>query len=196
MPSIYDYIRANEELLSFREGEYLALDKIEFWLLKYANFFKRNEYEHSCSNYTLPCFCCRRKQDCFFVELYREMIEVSAMGRNDRYYHNELANYYSLKEDKNKLREWLRRNLDKQSFGLPYCSPGQYLDVQISINTGKVDGEYFPLTIKIKGENFKNSYDFDKVYDELFFTKKILPEEYELWAVESGYNEFINGADD
>ena len=116
--------------------------------------------------------------------------KISLMYRKNLYYTEELGYYQTIKEDSLKSQKWLHKNLTENNIDLPYSSDENlYYDKEISFCNGKINDQYTYYNLKVKGIDFKSSYDFIAIYNKLFFSEKILPEEYENWKKSSGYIE-------
>lgn len=186
------YKIAIDELTKLKENTYLSFDKIEFWLLKYSTLFTTVERHYSCSHieFKLPCMCWNRQVDCLFFDLYRALEKISLMYRKNLYYAKEIEFYQTIKDDSLKLQKWLQKNITENNIDLPYSSDGnKYYDKEISLCNGKLNQKYIYFSLKVEGINFKSSYDFVAIYNNLFFSQKILPIEYENWKKESGFVE-------
>lgn len=184
---------AIDDLSKLKEKTYLSFEKIEFWLLKYSTLYTTVEKNYSCSHleFKLPCMCWNRQIDCLFVDIYVELEKISLMYRKNLYYTEEILYYQTIKKDSLKLQKWLQKNLTENNIDLPYSSEeNKYYDKEISLCNGKLNQKYIYFSLKVEGFNFKSSYDFEVIYNNLFFNQKILPIEYENWKKESGFVEF------
>lgn len=182
---------AIKELSNLKENKYLKLDKIEFWLLKYGTLYSQTIKNYSCSNFELPCMCSNRKKDCLFIDVFKALEKISEMYFKDKFYTAEISKYNDIKENLDEVRKWLTKNLHEKDIDLPYSPEYEvYYDKEISLCNGKEEGEYNYYILKIKGQDFKNSYDFINIYNHLFFTKRVLLTEYEKWKLETGYIDF------
>jgi hypothetical protein len=180
-----------KELTDLKDGEYLSFDKIEYWLLKHGALYSQTKDNYDCSNFKLPCMCWSRKKDCLFIDIFDALEKISKMYHNNLFYANEINKYAKIKEIQIEEKKWLTDNLKENDIDLPYSTTnGIYHDKIISLSDGKNDHGYNTYVLKIKGEDFKSSYDFLNIYNDLFFTQKILPKEYEIWKIDTGYIEF------
>ena len=183
---------AIDDLSKLKENTYLSFDKFEFWLLKYSPLYTTVEKSYSCSHleFKLPCMCWNRQIDCLFVDIYVTLEKISLMYRKNLYYTEELGYYQTIKDDSLKSQKWLHKNLTENNIDLPYSSDENlYYDKEISFCNGKINDQYTYYNLKVKGIDFKSSYDFIAIYNKLFFSEKILPEEYENWKKSIGYIE-------
>ena len=183
---------AVNDLSELKNDGYLSFEKIEFWLLKYSSLFNKSKENYSCSylEFKLPCMCWNRQIDCLFFDIYVALEKISLMCRKNLYYTEELVYYQTIKEDSLELQKWLYKNLNENNISLPYSSEvNKYYDKEVSINNGKLNQKYIYFNLKVEGINFKSSYDFEAIYNNLFFSQKILPLEYEKWKKESGFVE-------
>jgi hypothetical protein len=184
--------KAIDDLSKLKNDDYLSFDRIEFWLLKYSILFTKSIKQYSCSHFAvkLPCMCKNRNADCLFIDIYKVLETFSAMSRKNLYYTEQLIKYSNIKENFPEVQSWLLTNIAESNIDLPYSANNDvYYDKQISLCNGKFDDEYNYFDLKIKGFDFKSSYDFSAVYDELFYRLRILPEEYERWKKDTGYEE-------
>ena len=60
----------------------------------------------------------------------------------------------------------------------------KYFNLKRSFINGKLYNEFDYIRIEIDGENFKFIYDFAEIFTDLFFSKKILPNELSKWRYE------------
>lgn len=179
------------ELNNLKDDQYLSFDKMEYWLLKYNTLYSQTKYNYDCSENNLPCMCRSRKKDCLFIDVFDALEIISKMYYKNLFYTNELIRYDKIKQDHIEVEKWLFENLEENDIDLPYSSTNEiYYDKVISLRNGKNVEKYNTYILKFKGEDFKSSYDFFYLHNELFFKQKILPNEYEIWKKESGYIDF------
>lgn len=184
------YITAIDELVLLQIDDILSLENTEFWLLKYSFLYKNSKQTFSCSNFkTLPCMCFNRKSDCLFIDIYDLLEQTTLLYKKNIFFADQIKRYEDIKNLSGQ-KQWLFENLNENNIDLPYTSQkGIYPDKIILVTNGVKFETYQHLTLKFKGEDFKSTYDFIYLYNELFFTKKILPIQYEKWKIESGYVE-------
>lgn len=189
---ISEFCDSIDDLIYIQDNSYLTFEKIEFWLLKYSLLFTKSKAHYSCSHlaFKLPCMCWNRKADCLFIDIYISMEKLSLMYRKNLYYTDELVYYQTIKGDLLKLQKWLQKNITENDIDFPYSSEeNKYYDKEISLCNGKLNQKYVYFSLKVEGVNFKSTYDFFAVYNNLFFSQKILPIEYENWRKENGFVE-------
>ncbi len=134
--------------------------------------------------------CASRKKDCLFIDVFDALEQISKLYYKNTFYTSEINKHNRIKHNTKNVKKWLAENLYKDDIDLPYSSSsGIYYDKIVSLCNGKTIDEYDKYSLKFKGEDFKSSYDFLNIYNELFFTRKILPHEYNSWKIAIGYNE-------
>lgn len=180
---------AINELTDIKENNYLTFDRLEYWLLKHTYLYNQTKNNYDCSKFKLPCMCENRKLDCLFIDIFNALEKISSMYRKNLFFNDEINKYNEIKQNQNEKKKWLAESLKENDVDLPYSTDGIYYDKTISLCNGKNVEGYNAYIIKVKGEDFKSSYDFLTIYNELFFTQKILPDEYKKWKLDTGYIE-------
>lgn len=182
------YEKALKELAELQVYQFLPIEKMEFWLLKYSNNFRLLRSDYSCyTKKILPCYCSIRNGDCLFIEIYKKLEKISSTYRYNEYCRNELSEYKKISHEITALKDWLFKNEDLGLNELVFFdSFPVYHDLTIRIHNGNLLEEY---VIKIAGINFEHIYGFMEIFNNLFFKEKVFLERYENWKKITGYIE-------
>ncbi|QYJ68805.1 hypothetical protein [Flavobacterium litorale] len=95
-----------------------SLDKIEYWLLNYGEDYKRikNEKSEHFMHFIdgkwirLPDYIQARTPEEKFLHIYKTLNKVTEQHEHEEYFKKEMAIYKSIKNDHQKVREWLTKN--------------------------------------------------------------------------------------
>lgn len=96
----------------------ISMPKIEWWLLKYHDDYKKIKEEDS-KHFMhlidgkwvrLPDYFDARTPKEKFLEIYDALIEISEFHRNEDYFRNEIAIYKRIENHTKKLIKWLTKN--------------------------------------------------------------------------------------
>ena len=96
------------ELKSFQKDYFISLKDIENWLHKHSRLFNQSLNNYSCSIHKpkLPCFCCKRRTDCLFIDIYYELDKQKQIIKKEEIYGNYVAEYNLLKSNEIDLKNW------------------------------------------------------------------------------------------
>ena len=161
----------------------------DLWRCKYCSNRRRK----------LPCICIEPDEQWKFLKLYEALDELLRFHRKEAYFKNELIEYNEAKYSDINLKIWAAKNEkfgtdDCVSFSSRYLKEDVDCDKTRSIrvygsselelfvvntirekvgrggNKTKLDFEVF-----IQKQDFKNTIEFIKVFDDVFWRQKILP---------------------
>ena len=155
-----------EELDSLPDGTY-SLAAIEWWLLKYQDEYNRIKEEESKRFMyfidgkwvRLPDYFEARTSNEKFLEIYDSLNKITDFHKQENYFKQEMAIYKSLKNNPEKVKEWLAKN---EHFGA-----NEYLMFSLENESG----------INIDREDFKYAIQFKETFDSIYWD---LLEELEL----------------
>ena len=177
----------NEILSFFTSQKVFKISKIEWWLLKYSEFYKRtSDFVYSQhlfkmddgSTVRLPPFGEPTDQE-KFLDLYKALDIICEFHRNEKYFKQELTDYQKIKDSQSDLKKWIAKNecLGAEKY---ICFLVDYLDysenaehLNIYVHSSK------ELEIYIARQDFKNTIEFLEIFNELYWEKEILPESLE-----------------
>ncbi|MDN3491271.1 hypothetical protein [Winogradskyella bathintestinalis] len=176
MNFIQNYIQEFESLSL--DGIY-SLDKIEYWLLKYGEDYKRikkEESEHfmhfiNGKRIRLPNYIQARIPEEKFLHIYKTLNELTEQHEHEEYFKKEMAIYKNIKNNHQKVREWLAKNeylgADKYlMFSLDYFGEEDEMEneihLQVTFLKDKervlfIDRKDFQYTIEFTN-TFNNTY--------------------------------------
>lgn len=162
--NITQYNQAITELKSFQNLYFINLENIIFWLNKHSKLFLNSINNYSCSIHEpkLPCFCCIRRTDCLFIDLYKELESQKKIIQKEEIYGNYVSEYELFKSNGIDLNNWI--NDHKRLF---YDSYINEKGIIIQLNASKKDDEYLKFIIRIHKSEFKNHNRLNKILDEI-----------------------------
>ena len=176
---IYDF-----ELLN--DTPYISMDKIEWWLLKYSDFYSDITTYYKDNNIIYSPDAVAEPQPHLavinvlnpFLDFYHIINEVSEYARRETYFEEEIKKYHRIKVSKDESKKWLLKNL---KFGLgPY--PQFIADANVFRDQEKgllvMDVEH-DVMFNLDWDDFGFTLEFIKIFEELFFEKGMVPEELE-----------------
>lgn len=201
--------KAIEELRELHTNPY-SIDVVEWWLMKYADLRKISEIDRTCicgashdtcicfkepceCFYEIPCFCGLHsdKNNAFriFRDIFDKLDELTHAHSYEKYFENELIEYETIKDNQDKLIEWVKKN---ESLGDKYFMFGvHYLDYVGEVPNLKLQtspDENLEISLNIK--DFKHINNFLNIFNDLFWVKEILPEN--LQKRKEKTNEFLS----
>ena len=168
------------KLLNSKKNNPLEAELVENWLKENWDLYIKTVDNNSCSNRQspFPCFCCIRKDDCLFCDIYKELSIVENFNNLNAKCLIELENLRAIKNDNSKINVWLKKNIN---LGLNELNDISELNsIRRSFINGKnnITKEFDYIIIYISTKKIKNCFEFKNLFDHLFFEKQILKEEY------------------
>ncbi len=177
--NIGKYLNDFESLIDI---PYMSLDKIEWWLLKYADFHSEITTYYRDNNISYSPNSDLEVHPLYpiiinlhsFLDFYHLINEISEYARREAYFKEEIKEYHRIKDAHHKSKEWLIKNL---KFGLgPY--PQFIADANAFGNEEMiVINEQHDVIFYLLRDDFGFTLEFIEIFEELFFEKEILPEE-------------------
>jgi len=168
-----------EGFLFFKNKKVFSINKIEYWLLKYSDFyittyeFVYNQHlfkSDDGSTVRLPNLKETTDQE-FFLNLYKALDTISQFHRNESYFEQELIKYEKIKNSQSDLKNWLTKNEDLGT--VKYVSfLTDYLDYDKNDEEEHLIIYIYGLEdfeIYVERQNFKNTIDFLEKFNELYW---------------------------
>ena len=164
----------------------LNSDFIKIWLSENKSNYEILTKPIKCISRTLPCMCFSRDKNCLFIDVFENLTEKYQHHLDEKYLENELKNYIEIENNNEKVKAWLKKNLQ---FGLSklswFSTANKYSNLRLSFINGKNETEFEYIKFQINGNDFKNNYDFAHLFCHLFFEKELLPNELAKWKFEN-----------
>ena len=185
----------NIELFDFQENGVLTMPIIEWWLLKYSDFYKTTyDFVYSQHLFTtddgsvirLPPFGKPTDEE-KFLDLYKALDTISEFHRNEKYFAQEMVDYHKIKNSHSELKNWVAKN---EGLGADkyVCFLINYLDYDendqeehLSVYVHSAE----EIDIYIDRQDFKNTIDFLEIFNELYWVQEILPENLNKTKIET-----------
>jgi hypothetical protein len=173
---------ALNEFKSLQENDIFSIAKVEWWLLKYENYFKKLKPYWCCPNkgcnmrIGLTCICKNKHDELLFLELFKELDALSLYYRKEEYFKQEMATYHEVKDCQVKLKDLIIRNenigvdgfLDFLIYYQNYCANPIHLKV--------LDKTLLGYEVFVDRKDFSNNIEFLNIFSKLFWKDEIFPE--------------------
>ncbi|MBU2949715.1 hypothetical protein KO493_03275 [Tamlana agarivorans] len=171
-----------QELESLSADGVCTLAKIKWWLLKHQDDYNKIQKEESKrfmyfvdgKSIRLPDYIGARTPNEKFLHIYNTLNDVTVKHEYEEYFRNEMAIYKSVKEDNQKLRNWLVKNehLGVNTyfiFLIDYFGEEDEMDNETHLNITFLEDEERRLFIDRKDFQFtiEFAHTFNKVYWDL-----------------------------
>lgn len=183
------------ELFELKKNGTLSISIIEWWLLKYSEFYKKTyDFVYSQHLFTtddgsvirLPPFGKPTDKE-KFLDLYIALDTISEFHRNEKYFQQELTEYQKIKNSHSDLKKWVAKN---ENLGADkyVCFLIDYLDYDENDQEEHLNvyvSSLKELEIYIDRKDFKNTIDFLEIFNELYWVQEILPENLNKTEIES-----------
>lgn len=184
-----------KSILTFFADQPLSIAKVEWWLLKYSDFYKRTyDFVHNQHLFTtddgsiirLPPFGKPTDRE-KFLDLYESLDKISELYRTEKYFEREMVVYQKIKNSQSDLKHWVAKN-EELGANKYVCFLIDYLDYDK--NDEEVNLKIFileskELEIYIDRQDFKNTIDFLEIFNELYWVQEILPENLNKTKIET-----------
>ncbi|MFZ3576270.1 hypothetical protein [Tenacibaculum finnmarkense] len=162
------------------QSKVLDSDYVKEWLDQNWNLYINIADNNSCTyrQSSFPCFCCIRKDDCLFCEVYKDLSII------DNYYslnNNcliQLDIYKTIRTDNSKVQVWLKQNLNLGLKILNDFSDNNYIRRSFINGKNIKNNEFDYVMIYVSLNKFKHNLQFKKLFNHLFFEQKLLENEY------------------
>lgn len=168
---------AIKELQNLSKDVY-SINHLYWWTLKYEYLYKRaKETKNLGSCYgSLPCACTSDNPESIFISFYEGLFQMTEFHKHENYFQEELKNYNSIAGDEEKLKEWVLKN-EKLGTEDLFLFLINHLDYD--------ENSYHPIVgihednlpnIFVNRNDFKNTIEALEIFADLYWDKKILPE--------------------
>lgn len=145
----------------FKNKATFSIQGVEWWLLKYSDTFKHE------------------KENASFYELYKQLNELTEYHRLEKYAKEQLTEFEKVKENQEKIKQWLIKNEKIASQDLA-CFLVDYLDYseneEDNVNLLAYRDINHKIEIFVKRQDFENLIEYKELFDELYYIKKLYPE--------------------
>lgn len=164
----------------------LSIDQVSEYLLKNKDKYNEIKKPLKCLSRTFPCLCFVRDKVCLFIDIFENLNEKYNLFLDEKYLENELLKFEKVKNETEEVKIWLTKNLQIGLSKLNWFSTAsKYSNLRLSFINGKNEIEFEYIKFQIVGDDFKNNYDFEHLFCDLFFNKEILPNELAKWKYEN-----------
>tara|TARA_R110002096_G_scaffold434449_1_gene656038 strand:+ start:1147 stop:1722 length:576 start_codon:yes stop_codon:yes gene_type:complete len=183
------------ELFELKKNGILSISIIEWWLLKYSEFYKKTyDFVYSQHLFTtddgsvirLPPFGKATDEE-KFLELFKALDTICELNRNEQYFEQELTEYQKIKNSQSELKNWVTKNeyLGADKY---VCFLIDYLDYDENDQEEHLNiyvSSLKELEIYIDRKDFKNTIDFLEIFNELYWVQEILSENLNKTKIET-----------
>ena len=168
----------------------ITIQEVSEFLSQNKKKYDETKKPIKCVERTLPCMCFERDKDCLFIDIFEKLVENQNHFLDEKYLENELIIFEEIKNEIEKVKTWLTKNIQIGFLKLDWFSTAtKYANLRLSFINGKDEKEFNYIKFKINGNDFKNNYDFAHLFCELFFSKELLPNELAKWKFENDITE-------
>lgn len=162
------------------QSKILDSDYVKEWLNQNWNLYINIADNNSCSlrQCPFPCFCCIRKDDCLFCEIYKDLSIIDnyySLNNNCLF---QLEIYKTIRTDNSKVQVWLKQNLNLGLKKLNDFSDTNYIRRSFINGKNIKNNEFYYVIIYVSLNKFKHNLEFKKLFNQLFFEQKLLENEY------------------
>jgi len=181
-----------KSILKDLKGKSLSITKVEWWLLKYSDFYKKtSDFVYSQhlfkmddgSTVRLPPLGEPTDQE-KFLDLYKALDTICGFHRNEKYFEQELTEYKKIKDSQSGLKNWIAKNenLGAEKYVcflvdyLDYSENTEHLNVYVHSSKN--------LEIYIDRQDFRNTIEFLEIFNELYWVQEILAENINKTKIE------------
>lgn len=175
-------ILALNEFKSLQENNVFSMLKVEWWLMKYDDYYKQLSTDWYCPNKGCAmivggnCFCKSKSDEYKFLELFKSLDVLSQYQRKEEYFKEELECYYTVKDDPIKLKELVIKNEEIGlegwwDFLLGYLN---YCDNAVLLRA--FEKSFLGYDVFIDNNDFKYNIEFLDLFNDLFWVEEIYPE--------------------
>jgi len=171
-------------LLGF--GNLYRIDRIEWWCLKYSEFYLFCDSRKLIHDFLKPdfnpqkCLCCAGvdKEERDFCEFYECLDEITKIHRLENYCKIQFDIYKDIQSDRNELRNWVIEN--EETGKILLCFFLDYLDYDLDqsklLDLIVTQFAYESMQLFIERKDFKSIIEFKEIFDHLYWVEEIYPE--------------------
>lgn len=171
------------EIISFFNYQStFTISKIEWWLLKYSNYYKeashilisQNLLKNNEESIARLPYVIEETDLEKFIDLYEALDTICEFHRNEEYFEQELIKFHKVKSSYFEKKNWIAKNeylgIEKYvSFLIDYLDYSEKPEhLNIFIYSLK------ELEVYIDRSNFKNTIEFVEIFNNLYWKKDIL----------------------
>lgn len=164
-----------KELVSV-DSKTVSIHRINSWLIKYKDEFddaisksncgKWSKWVRDNSIHVFPCACPSREQDCIFIEMYFKLLKVIELNKREGYYAEQLVIFYSLKNNKDSVIEWVRDN-ESTFKALKYKLKIDSIGVVIDVGVNNHNERYKRIIVRVSKEEFIHTLEFKRIFEKM-----------------------------
>lgn len=169
-----------DKLVKSSEENPLKSEFIKTWLSENWQLYLDTVDNNSCTNRqsNFPCFCCIRKDDCLFVDIYNKLSIIETFDSLNKICEKQLDYYKTIKSDISQVEMWLKQNINLGIKQLNNFSERKLIRRSFINGKDKIINEFEYIIIYVSLNEFEYNSEFKKLFNNLFFEKKLLENEY------------------
>jgi hypothetical protein len=154
---------------------------IKNWLNQNWDLYIDTADNNSCSHRQspYPCFCCIRKDDCLFCDIYKKLSVIENYDSLNKKCTIHIENYRKIKTDKSKVQVWLKQNLDLGLYQLNQFRESDVIRRSFINGNDRIKNEFDYIFIFISLNEFNYNFEFKNLFDKLFFDQQLIKNEYD-----------------
>lgn len=193
-PEDFDYAEDFKQLIT---SPIMSMDKIEWWLLKHSDYHKEisdflkehntvyiHQKEHMHDTFNNPDNITYTDYQQKVISPYEEFLysyyfvnEVAEYARKDSYFKEEMKEYHRIKHSRSQLINWTEKNRSIFMRGFPVFI-GNRLNYDPNGDEVWIGESLYYIEFSVDWNHFSFTFYFIKIFNELFYDKEILPEQY------------------
>lgn len=162
--------------MALKHYEILSMDKINWWLLKYyENYKATKKLEQSKYLYDIESIIVRlpekslKNTNELFLDIYDALEMLAEFHKNESYFEKEVKLYVEVKNSKNLLQKWLKRN-ETLGSEIYACFIIDYLDYsEDPFHLNVFIHSIREIEIYVDGKDFENTVQFLEIFNELYW---------------------------
>lgn len=155
--------------------DYYSINHLYWWTLKHEGLYKQAKETwniDSCYG-DLPCCCTSNSIESKFISFYDALIEMTALHKYESYFGKELQDFNSVKDDKELIKDWVRKNEQ-------ICAEELFLFLIDHLDYE--ENAYHPIVnyadskLFVNRDDFKNTIEALEIFSLYYWENKILSE--------------------
>ncbi len=167
------------ELNSLSADSVFRIARIEWWLLKYQDNYKKAKqiqyskhlYEIEGETVRLPDNFDNPSPEEKFINVYDSLYKLTKLHRKEDYFKQEMAIYKDIVNEPLKVKRWIKKN-EKLGAEDYVCFLIDYLDYDINDNKYHLSVFFLEneeLNVFVDREDFKHTIGFLEVFNDLYW---------------------------
>jgi len=186
------YSKQINKLVNSSEKKPLKVGLIGDWLQENLDLYINTIERINCifKQDRLPCFCYTRKEHCLFYDIYKELSIIETYDNLNEKCHTQLKLYDNISCEVSKVEIWLKNNyrfcLENLTAFTSENDNDKFFRRSFINGKNHIIDEYEYLLIYVSLTDFNSCYELKKIFDELFYKKRLLPKEYEEYKLKKG----------